>query len=216
LPRCTPSPPELTVERLSEAYRFVDAIKEADEMTDVTGLHEWERREWIAPSDEGLPDWLRDLRAKHLASLDEYERSIAGVVNTSAHVQAEARAWRREVRDALAQGKPPPERNLPPEVGEATVEIAVDDTGLARDELAIVCTSILEELRLRADDFAAHFFEASSGLRAALFRGPDGLDEPERQRRERLLAEVAVVDITDPTNAALTELGQQEAINVTA
>jgi hypothetical protein len=188
-------------------------------MTDVTGRHDWESRGWIAPSDEGLPAWLRDLRATHLVSLDEYERSIAGVVNTSAQVQAEARAWRREVRDALAQGKPAPERKLLPEVGEATVEIAVDDTGLARDELAVTCTSILEELRLRADDFAAHFFEASPGLRAALFRGPDQLDEAERKRRERLTAsvtEVAVVDVTDPASAALTQLGQQEAINVTA
>ena len=72
--------------------------------------------------------------------------------------------------------------------GEAQVEIVADDAAEDRRLLAETCIDVLAEIRSRLDDFAPFFLRASPELRAALHRGPDGLDEQERKRRERLNA----------------------------
>jgi hypothetical protein len=72
----------------------------------------------------------------------------AGVVDTGAQVESEARAWRRSVRDAVAQGKPPPQREAA-EIGEATVQVAQEDADFARRGVAETCVETLAELRRR-------------------------------------------------------------------
>jgi hypothetical protein len=75
----------------------------------IAGLHAWEMPTWL-PSGDDLPDWLAALRERHVAAVSEYHAAIAGVVDAAGRVDGDARAWRRSVRDALAAGKPPPER----------------------------------------------------------------------------------------------------------
>lgn len=184
----------------------------------IAGLNAWEQPDWL-PSGDNLPDWLAELRAKHLAAVDEFRKSIGGVANVEGQIDADARAWRREVRDALAQGKPAPTREQPPEVSTARVEIAQDDAAFARRELAEVGIEILTELRARMGDFAPFFYDASDALRFAIGKGPDGLTEEERQRRERLNAsvtEVDVPDVDDPDSAALTQLGENRMVTIDA
>jgi hypothetical protein len=65
----------------------------------IAGLHPWENENWL-PGGDDLPDWLTALRKRHLAAVAEYRTSIASVIDTSAQIEADARAWRRSVRDA--------------------------------------------------------------------------------------------------------------------
>jgi hypothetical protein len=192
----------------------------ADTSTPIAGqVFAWERGDWIfsSPPSDDLPSWLAEQHALHTSALNEYYAAISGVVNLSEKVGADARAWRRSVRDALADGRTPPVREQTAEHGEAAIEIAADDAEHARRELAFVCLDILTVLREHMDDFAPYFGGASAELRFALGRGPDGLTEDERKRRERLVnvsSEPAVPDVDE--HPELANLGQQEVHDVAA
>jgi hypothetical protein len=186
-------------------------------MTDaIAGLYPWEVDTWLGlPAGDDLPDWLLDVRTKLADALAEYHAAVRGVVNVGERVDSEARAWRRQVRDALANGRPAPEREHSSEVDQAQVEIATEDSEHARRELASTCIEVLATLRENIVDFGPYWEGASSELRFALDRGPFGIEEAERLRKERLsaqVAELAVPDVDDPENTALTQLGKQELI----
>lgn len=176
---------------------------------DIAGLNDWELPDWIAPEGDELPDWLAALRKLHADALAEYMRAVSGVVDTADGAEADARAWRREVRDAVAVGKePPPPPAHGAEVGEARVQVAEEDALFARRKLAEVSIEVLGAIRMKRSEFDPdHFYRASPALRNALFRGPDGLTEAERVRRERLAvdaAEPSMVDLHDPDHAPFT------------
>jgi hypothetical protein len=158
----------------------------------------WERPDWISAEPTGEA-WVDKLREQHADALNEYEAAVNYVLTIDAKADADARAWRRKVRDAVANGTPVPERErgLAPEVAKATVEVATEDARYAADELAVTCVQILGELRRRRGDFAAHYFSASPALRMALGKGPDGVDQRERERRERQASADGVDDLSD-------------------
>lgn len=183
------------------------------------GLEEWERADFIAPSDDGLPDWLRELRAKHLSALDEFQKSIANVADTTTSVEASNRAHRRAVRDAIAAGEEPPSREHGNEVGTAQVQVGQEDALFARYELAEVTCEVLAAIRERREDFTEHFFNASEPLRRALFKGPDGMTEDDRARKARageIAREPSMVDVDDPQQSQFARLGKQEVHSANA
>jgi hypothetical protein len=185
----------------------------------VSGLEPWETEDWV-PSGDDLPAWLAELRERHRAALDEFAKSIAGVTDTEADVEASARAWRREVQAAVAEGREPPKREAGEVIGEARVAVAREDAGYARRVLAEVGVEVLTAIRERRDEFINDFyFRSSVALRHAIGRGPNGLTEADRQRIARATAgesEDSMPDVSDPANDALTNLGAQEASNAAA
>ena len=184
--------------------------------TAIAGLQGWEREDWIARSDEGLPAFLVKCRAAHAAALDEYLKAVAGVVNTSAQIEADARQHRRAVRDAVAEGRTPPTREFDSDVGDAQREVAAEDAEHSRRELAEVACEVLAEIRQHRDEFdEVLYLGASPELRMAL----GGFNEHERLRQERLKnvrSEELIIDIDDPANRELTTLGEQGASHAAA
>lgn len=180
-------------------------------MTSIAGLAAWEAESWIADGDD-LPAWLAALRKRHLAAVDEYAKSVSYVVDSAAQIEADNRAHRRAVRDAIAAGKEPPTRAQTPEVDEAVVDVAAEDSEWARMELAAECVEILDEIRGHLHEFPIDvFLRSSPEFRFALARGPqggDGMTEDERQRKARQENEEQpddIIDIDDPANAAFTK-----------
>jgi hypothetical protein len=171
------------------------------DVSPISGVEPWERRDWT-PGGDDLPDWLAELRAQHVAAVDEFEKSVAANIDTKASIEDEGRAWRRAVRDAVASGTKPPARDFDPEVSAARVLIAEEDAEAARVELAAVAVSILAELRQRREDFAEHFASASQALRYALGAGPEGLVREAvadlKARQAALEAEDAITDLSKP------------------
>lgn len=180
----------------------------------ISGLFAWERDSFIARSDDGLPKWLVDLRTKHLAAISEYHAAIASVVDTGERIEAENRAHRRAVRDAIAAGKQPPAPKSDAIVGEAQVDVAQEDSLFARRELAEVSMTVLAELRQRRDEFAPYYLGGSPELRYALGAGPDGMTEDVRQRRAAqaaIASEPAMVDLSLAEHDRYTHLDEKGA-----
>jgi hypothetical protein len=175
----------------------------------IAGLQPWETVAWL-PSGDDLPQWLVDAKAKHAAALDEYLKAVGGVVDTSAQIDTSARQHRREVRNAVAEGREPPVRQADPDVSDAQREVALEDAQYARDELAVVACEVLDTIRQHREDFSEQLYLASSPeLRLAL----GGFAEVERLRQERqrfVEAEPQIVDLSLPENDHLTKLNQEE------
>jgi hypothetical protein len=161
------------------------ATKEAITMSAIAGLFPWEMADWISPTGEDLPGWLEALRQTHADALTQYQAAVSGAVDVAAEVEAAQRAWRLDVRAAVAAGRTPPERGQATEVGAAQVEVAREDAVALRDELAVTACEVLDQLRGRVDDLGPHFARFSPELHTAIGRGPDGLREPERERIAR-------------------------------
>lgn len=174
----------------------------------IAGLQAWETVAWL-PSGDDLPQWLLDAKATHAAALDEYLKAIGGVVDTSAQIDTSARQHRREVRNAVAEGREPPVRQADPDVSDAQREVALEDAQYARDELAVVACDVLATIRQHRDEFGNALYLASSPeLRLAL----GGFAEHERLRQERqrfVEAEPDIVDLSDPAHAQYTSLDQE-------
>jgi len=170
---------------------------------DINGLEPHEQATWL-PAGDGLPAWLQELREQHLAAVDEYRKAVAGVLAVSAESAADARAWRRAVRDAVAEGRTPPEREhtATAEVGAARVEVAKEDAYVARLELAETCLTIIEAVRENRTEWDEYSRGASAEMRAAVGAAAVGAsDEADRARAERRAqaeAEDAIVDLSDP------------------
>jgi hypothetical protein len=182
----------------------------------ITGLSPWERVDFIAKSDEELPDWLVQLWARHVAAVDTYVEAVSAVVGTQATIETAGRAHRRAVRDAVAAGRPAPKREDTAEVEAAQIDVGQEDAYIARLELAITSAEILQAIRSRIGDFGEDLYiGASPELRIAL----GGWHEYERLRRERQIndeSEAAIVDLSrdDPLHADYNdELGQEAAAN---
>jgi hypothetical protein len=186
--------------------------------TTVAGLNAWEVETWLPPATADEPDWLSELRKRHLAAVDEYTRAISAVIDGGEAIEAANRAHRRAVRDAVAAGREPPKREHDPDVDSAVEQVATEDTQAARVELAVVSCEILNSIREpeHAAEFQAFFFAASAQLRFALGRGPapDGLDEAERQRIARQTTakeEDSLPDIDSDEGRRLSQLGENES-----
>jgi hypothetical protein len=179
----------------------------------ITGLSPWEREDFVARSDEGLPEWVVKLRATHLAAVAAYTEAISAVIGTQAAIESAGRVHRRAVRDAVAQGRPVPKREDTAEVEAAQIEVGHEDAYFARLECAITSCEVLEAIRERRDEFGEGLYLAASPeLRLAL----GGWSEHERLRKERQKnaeAEPSIVDLSDPLHDQYTQL-DQEAISV--
>jgi hypothetical protein len=173
------------------------------------------------PDGDDLPPWLAELRKRHQAALDEYERAVGYAVDVEGQQEADNRAYRRAVRDALRAGQAPPPPPQAREVGELEVEIFVEEAGFAREQLATTACEILNEVRGHLNELDHDIFlRGASEFRFALARGPrggDGLTEADRQRIARQKGDTrGIVDLTDPANASVGELGDQEVVTSAA
>jgi hypothetical protein len=163
------------------------------------GAEAWARKDFL-PSGDDLPDWLRSLGEQHRAAVEELEKSVGAVVGGRESVEASARAWRRAVRDAVAQGAEPPARTFDPDVVAATVAVGEEDVAFARDALASLSVAILDQLRTRRDEFEPYIAGACPELRKAASAFAEG--DPAAVRAavkatvEQLDAEPAIVDLT--------------------
>jgi integrase len=179
----------------------------------VSGAHDWEREDWLPAT--GI-DWLETLRAGHLALVHEFRLAVARCGELEAEAEDAARQWRRAVRDAVASGEPPPERDFDPAIQRAQREVAEEDLSAARSELARYAVDSLQACRVHRRELLG--MPVSAGLARSLGAGVEGSLEGVAEDLRRKLASLetakssgGVVDVTDPSNASLVESEEREA-----
>ena len=185
--------------------------------TPVAGTRPWERPDFLPP-DSGLP-WLDEIRTRHLDACRTFAEAVEAIDVGEDAAAAAMRTWRREVRQAVADGKePPPRPNV--DVMRAETEVAGEDVVAARDALALVVVDFYDTVHADSDRLI-ELREVTMGveLSQSLARGPLGnLDLLRQVAEERLAAlspvDEGIIDVSQMSPGDVAKMEAEEAENV--
>jgi hypothetical protein len=160
----------------------------------IVGGQEWQQPGWLAPSADGLPEWLVELHAEHLdrlADLADWMEAEREAVDAK---EGEGARHRLAVRRALDAGKPPP-KAPDPSVSAVVVARAREDVRQGEGAVARAAVRTMTALRARRAEVEPLMPKLSAQVRTALMRGPGG---KRAARVAAIVAELARLEAVAP------------------
>jgi hypothetical protein len=165
-----------------------------------TGAEEWEHYEFL--DGEG-PEWVAGLQAQHRAAVAEWAKGVADLATVRERHEAEDKAHRAAVADAIVNGTEPPRREPDDRtVRDVQLEVLDDVADEKREQLAEVTIACLRELRLNLHELETTGATFRPALAHSLRRGPGGWRAQRRavleKQMEAMHGEIVNIDEQEP------------------